>query len=322
MGFRIRHPLGHQHGAGHRVKTKGLRTLGAFEPAAECNHPSGLQMLIEDLPSVHCIEGIFGQSHCTRRRCRPRIHKRCLDQIEVLSGASQVAAAFVIVKLKSRNPRKAGKPFEPLAGQLDDGAVHFDSHDPRESLCRAIQNVAAAAHADDGRRSAVSQLSPRRSHVVPQIVQRPEIAIEPCDRRSRVVIDIEADLFHGHGGHYGAGTPHQRLFQSAAAWPVTFEIGFHFSARIPARRSMAPFRPDRLDSTQGRRIGSSADQHRGRAIQRAPANQPLSRKGSHRPRHSTNNTAAITKIALGSVHQIQKKYGRQAARGPPARSVK
>src|ERR1035438_1295090 len=70
-------------------------------------------------------------------------------------------------------------PIELARREVHHGAVHLDTNDAVKAVRRAIENVAAAPHANNRRAAAtVTQLSAHRGHVVAEEWKRGQVALE------------------------------------------------------------------------------------------------------------------------------------------------
>ena len=81
---------------------RGMAALRPGGPAAKGNHTPRFEMTEEHSPALYGVQRILREGHGTSGGCSPGVHEGGLNQVELLTGPSEVAAALVVMKFETR----------------------------------------------------------------------------------------------------------------------------------------------------------------------------------------------------------------------------
>ena len=174
----------HAKGEQPRRLGNGLR----FEPARHGEDAGRRQRIQENAPAFTRIQPVLGQRERPGAGRRPGIDERHLQDVELLTGAGQVRAGFVVHEPDARGIDDPGECPVALGDGTEQDPVDLDAGHRRIAERQAGQDVAAAADADDAG-PAIPQLVRQRGDVVlrpPELVCR---ALPLGNRRAGHAVD-------------------------------------------------------------------------------------------------------------------------------------
>ena len=167
----------HAKGEQPRRLGDGLR----FEPARHGEDAGRRQRIQENAPAFTRIQPVLGQRERPGAGRRPGIDERHLQDVELLTGAGQVRAGFVVHEPDARGIDDPGECPVALGDGTEQDPVDLDAGHRRIAKRQAGQDVAAAADADDAD-PAIPQLVRQRGDVV---LRPPELVCRALPLRNR-----------------------------------------------------------------------------------------------------------------------------------------
>ncbi|HTY18304.1 MAG TPA: hypothetical protein VMH82_11305 [Myxococcota bacterium] len=175
----------------------GLGGLSRQVPARERDEPVRGEPREEDLPRLGRVERVLREDEGAGGSRRPGVDERHLDQVDGLLEPRDVAPRLVVDEAHARVAVEvAGEVAEAPVQRVEQVGVDLDTQHRPLAEAERREHVATASHADHQHAGVRAEVMREVGHVVGEVVDGAEVAVEVRHHGPGVRVDLEGELAH------------------------------------------------------------------------------------------------------------------------------